>query len=120
MAGTGPATRRCIPAWPKDALRMTFGVIWLIDAILKWLPGFRSDYTSVILGRAQGQPGWLRPWSDFWITLQHPRVMFFAYLVAEVRRPVQEQPVPDAQPGLVPRPRSAEPVTAGPAGQPPA
>lgn len=28
------------PAWPKDALRVTFGVIWLVDAILKWLPGF--------------------------------------------------------------------------------
>jgi len=28
------------PAWPKDALRISFGVIWLIDAVLKWLPGF--------------------------------------------------------------------------------
>jgi nitrite reductase (NO-forming) len=82
MASTGTATGRCIPAWPKDALRVTFGVIWLIDAILKWLPGFRSDYMSVIMGQAQGQPGWLKPWFDFWINLQHPRVMFFAYLVA--------------------------------------
>ena len=35
------ASRRCAPARPKDALRITFGVIWLIDATLKWLPGFR-------------------------------------------------------------------------------
>jgi len=82
MAATGTATGRCPPAWPKDALRVTFGIIWLVDAILKWLPGFRSDYMSVIMGQAQGQPGWLKPWFDFWINLQHPRVMFYAYLVA--------------------------------------
>jgi nitrite reductase (NO-forming) len=39
---------------------------------------------GTIMGQAQGQPGWLRPWSGFWISLQHPRVMFFAYLVAVV------------------------------------
>src|SRR5262249_5285685 len=73
---------RMSPAWPKDALRISFGVIWLIDAILKWLPGFRSGYMDSIMGVAQGQPGWLKPWFDFWINLQHPRVTFFAYLVA--------------------------------------
>ena len=51
MAGTPATTGRCIPAWPKDALRITFGVIWLIDAILKWLPGFRSGYMGMIMGR---------------------------------------------------------------------
>jgi len=70
------------PAWPKDALRISFGIIWLIDAILKWLPGFRSGYMDSIMGVAQGQPGWLKPWFNFWINLQHPRVTFFAYLVA--------------------------------------
>jgi uncharacterized membrane protein YphA (DoxX/SURF4 family) len=84
MASTPAATSSGIPAWPKDALRVSFGIIWLIDAILKWLPGFRSDYMNVIMGQAQGQPGWLKPWFDFWINLQHPRAMFFAYLVAAV------------------------------------
>jgi thiosulfate dehydrogenase [quinone] large subunit len=63
---------------------ITSGIIWLIDAMLKWLPGFRSDYMGVIMGQAQGQPGLLRPWFDFWINLQHTRVMFLAYLVAVV------------------------------------
>jgi nitrite reductase (NO-forming) len=39
---------------------------------------------GVIMGQAQGQPGWLKGWFDFWINLQHPRAMFFAYLVAVV------------------------------------
>jgi nitrite reductase (NO-forming) len=39
---------------------------------------------GAIMGQAQGQPGWLRPWFTFWISLQHPRVTLFAYLVAVV------------------------------------
>jgi len=78
------ASGRCAPAWPKDALRITFGVIWLIDATLKWLPGFRAGYMSTIMGAAQGQPGWLQPWFNFWIRFQHPDAMFLAYLVAAV------------------------------------
>jgi uncharacterized membrane protein YphA (DoxX/SURF4 family) len=84
MSQAQEAGRRDIPLWPKDALRISFGVIWLIDAILKWLPGFRAGYMDTIMSQAQGQPGWLKPWFVFWINLQHPRVMFFAYLVAIV------------------------------------
>ena len=83
MTTAQEATGRCTP-WPKDALRVSFGIIWLIDAILKWLPGFRAGYMDAIMGEAQGQPGWLKPWFDFWINFQHPRVTLFAYLVAVV------------------------------------
>ncbi len=65
-------------------LRIGFGVVWLVDAILKWLPGFRADYMGTIMGQAQGQPGWLRWWFDFWIKLQHPHVSFYVDLVAAV------------------------------------
>src|SRR6516164_9569021 len=71
-------------AWPKDALRITFGVIWLIDATLKWLPGFRASYMDTIMAEAQGQPGWLKPWFDFWIRFQHPNAMPMAWLVAVI------------------------------------
>ena len=81
----GPmASGRCSPAWPKDVLRITFGVIWLIDATLKWLPGFRATYMSVIMAEAQGQPGWLQPWFHFWIRFQHPDAMVLAYLAAVI------------------------------------
>ena len=69
-------------SWPQDAFRVAFGTIWLIDAVLKWLPGFRSTYVSATTGVTQGQPGWLRWWFDFWVKLQTPRPTFFAYLVA--------------------------------------
>jgi uncharacterized membrane protein YphA (DoxX/SURF4 family) len=84
MADTQAATDRQqqYVHWPKTLLRVGFGVIWLIDAILKWLPGFRSDYMSVIMGEADGQPGWTKPWFDFWTNLQHPAATFFANLMA--------------------------------------
>ncbi|MBI1379294.1 MAG: DoxX family membrane protein [Frankiales bacterium] len=68
--------------WPKTAFRVIFGLIWLIDAVLKWLPGFRDGYMDTIMGQSEGQPTWLDPWFNFWINLQHPNPAFFAYLVA--------------------------------------
>lgn len=75
---------RTAPDWPRDAVRIAFGVIWLVDAILKWLPGFRSGYMDYLAEGAQGQPSWLRGWFNFWINLQEPRAELFAYLVAVV------------------------------------
>ena len=60
MAEQPTTALRCQSAWPKDALRITFGVIWAIDAVLKWLPGFKDSYMSTIMATAQGQPRWLR------------------------------------------------------------
>ena len=82
MASNLIRTARPAPAWPKDALRISFGIIWLIDAVLKWLPGFRAGYLGMISGAAQGQPGWLKPWFTFWTNLQSPHPAVFAYLVA--------------------------------------
>lgn len=85
ISRTGPRLeRRTAPDWPRDAVRIVFGVVWLIDAILKWLPGFRSGYMDYLAEGAQGQPSWLRGWFNFWINLQEPRATFFAYLVAVV------------------------------------
>ena len=84
MARTLARTGKGVPSWPKDALRITFGIIWLIDAVLKWLPGFRSGYLSMISSAGQGQPGWLHPWFSFWTNLQRPEVAFFAYSVAAI------------------------------------
>jgi nitrite reductase (NO-forming) len=82
MAQQTAASGRWVSAWPKDALRIGFGVIWLIDAVLKWLPGFKDSYMSTIMGIKAGQPGWLQPWFQFWISLQHGHITIFWALVA--------------------------------------
>ena len=82
MSQAQVASGRAIPSWPKDALRVSFGIIWLIDATLKWLPGFKDSYMSTIMATRDGQPFWLRWWFDFWIRFQHPNAMPMAWLVA--------------------------------------
>jgi nitrite reductase (NO-forming) len=43
----------------KDALRISFGVIWLIDGFFKWRPGFHKDFLDMVNSAGQGQPSWL-------------------------------------------------------------
>jgi thiosulfate dehydrogenase (quinone) large subunit len=65
------------------ALRIAFGVIWAIDAWLKWQPGFRATMLPSMVAAAQGQPHWLEPWFDFWIHLmQHPTPDVWVDLIA--------------------------------------
>lgn len=52
MAGTQATlvVQRPNAHWPKTGLRIASGVLGLVDALLKWLPRFRSKYLL---------PGWL-------------------------------------------------------------
>lgn len=45
-------------------LRITFGVVWLIDAFFKWQPGFLNGFGSDVMMAAQSQPAWLSWWFD--------------------------------------------------------
>jgi nitrite reductase (NO-forming) len=73
---------QAVPGRSADALRIGFGVIWLVDAGMKWLPGFRSGMAGMISDAAQGQPGFLMPWFRLWNHLVGPHAVLFAYLVA--------------------------------------
>lgn len=62
--------------------RVGFGLIWALDATLKWLPGFRDTYPSMITEAAQGQPGWLAGWFSFWDQSISHAPTAFAVLIA--------------------------------------
>jgi thiosulfate dehydrogenase [quinone] large subunit len=64
------------------AVRVGFGAIWGIDAVLKWLPGFRDHYLSMIQASARGQPSWLLPWFHFWASAVRPAPGLFAIATA--------------------------------------
>jgi uncharacterized membrane protein YphA (DoxX/SURF4 family) len=68
----------------KDAFRVVFGLIWLIDAFLKWEPAFRSGFTADLRMAAEGQPGWLHGWFHLWINMVAPNSGFFAYSTAVI------------------------------------
>jgi nitrite reductase (NO-forming) len=57
-----------------------FGGIWAVDAVLKWLPGYRHSYIKQLKETAEGQPSWLHWWFRFWIKLQSGTPTLFADL----------------------------------------
>jgi uncharacterized membrane protein YphA (DoxX/SURF4 family) len=63
-------------------VRLLFGLIWGIDATLKWLPGFRDQYLSMVQSAGQGQPSWLAPFFHFMISAVRPAPGLFAILTA--------------------------------------
>jgi nitrite reductase (NO-forming) len=62
------------------AIRIAFGMIWAMDAYLKWRPVFFNTYLSYITSIAKGQPPLLLPWFNLWIGLITPDPNLFAWL----------------------------------------
>src|SRR5512141_2445629 len=62
-------------SWPvvaSSAVRVIFGIIWAIDAWLKWQPAFAEHYVGYLQNAAAAQPDWLQPWFTFWLSLIGP------------------------------------------------
>ncbi len=64
------------------AMEVLFGLVWAIDAALKFQVSFVSQFSSLIAASAAGQPSWLSGWFSFWsaVTMVHPT--YFAYSIA--------------------------------------
>ncbi|MGH7737736.1 MAG: multicopper oxidase domain-containing protein [Candidatus Tyrphobacter sp.] len=70
-------------AWPAvatAALRVAFGVIWVVGAALTWRPDFAVHYVGYLHNAAHGQPGWLAAWFAIWIALVTPHAALFVWL----------------------------------------
>ena len=66
-------------------LRIGFGVVWALDAYLKWKPDFIRRYGDDVASAAKGQPDLLRPWFHFWrqIVVHSPHGLAYATAVIE-------------------------------------
>lgn len=51
------------------AARISFGLLWLFDAALKWVPAFLFHFTSQITSVIPGQPAWMAAWLGFVATV---------------------------------------------------
>ena len=54
-----------------NAARISFGVLWLFDAALKWLPAFLFHFSSQITSVIPGQPYWVAAWLGFVAQMIH-------------------------------------------------
>lgn len=57
-------------------IRVLFGMFWLIDGSLKFLPG---SVDAISLVNASGQPAWLSGWFSFWTSATSSNASFFVY-----------------------------------------
>ncbi len=64
------------------AVRIVFGLIWLIDAQFKWRPAFIDGLATYLSGAMEGQPHLVQDWIRFWVDVINVNPTVFAYLVA--------------------------------------
>jgi nitrite reductase (NO-forming) len=63
-------------------LRIAFGVIWAVDASLKWQPAFQANFQQILSGVAKGQPGFLSWWFGLWQFVVSGRAPLFGIMTA--------------------------------------
>ena len=64
--------------------RVSFGLVWAIDAGLKWRPSFIDSFAAQVTAAGAGQPGWLHAWFRFWSDAVTRAPRPFAYTTALV------------------------------------
>jgi uncharacterized membrane protein YphA (DoxX/SURF4 family) len=63
-------------------LRIAFGVIWAVDASLKWQPAFQMNFQQMLSDVAKGQPSFLGWWFALWQFVVSGRAPVFGILTA--------------------------------------
>lgn len=81
----GPST-----IWTRNAttlalvVRVAFGLVWLIDGMVKFIWLGPSDVVNIVQTVGQGQPSWLAPWFNFWGSFISSNASFALYGVGLV------------------------------------
>jgi nitrite reductase (NO-forming) len=63
----------------KTGFRVIFGLVWLIDGSLKFVPGLPAKFAGLVTSAGQGQPAWLHPWFTFWASQAGAHPAFWVY-----------------------------------------
>ena len=62
--------------------RISFGLVWAIDAWFKWQPAFQNNFVSYLQETYDGQPALIQAWLSIWIKLVSTNPHLFATIVA--------------------------------------
>jgi uncharacterized membrane protein YphA (DoxX/SURF4 family) len=66
-------------------VRIVFGLIWAVDAALKWLPTFaQSSFIGTLQGARLGQPDVIAAWINIWLNVLQSDPSLFAHVLAVV------------------------------------
>jgi thiosulfate dehydrogenase (quinone) large subunit len=81
---TGPTRVTVWRARSIAFLRIAFGIVWAIDAWLKWQPAFINSFSDQITSAQKDQPQGVQNWISFWAHIVSSNPHFFAYLTAVI------------------------------------
>jgi thiosulfate dehydrogenase (quinone) large subunit len=70
---TPTAARAAVTSRELTLVGVAFGVVWAIDAVLKWRPSFVLGFQDQVSAAASRQPSWLSGWFSFWSDLTGAR-----------------------------------------------
>lgn len=86
MSQTKPAAMETTTTlWTRNAsnlgvaFRVAFGFVWLIDGVMKFIWLAPSDVVNLVQNAGQGQPAWLAPWYNFWVSTISSNASFMLY-----------------------------------------
>lgn len=63
-------------------LRITFGLVWLVDAWFKWQPDFINNFADYTTGALEGQSPAVQAWINFWVNIVKVEPHVFAHIIA--------------------------------------
>ena len=62
--------------------RIIFGLVWVVAALLQWLPQFQHTFVAQVAAAKAGQPGFIQGWISFWANLVSVNPLLFARMLA--------------------------------------
>lgn len=77
-----PRQARSVPGRWLGWVRIAFGVVWAVDAFLKWQPGFPDQFIGMLTDAESGQPGPVKSWIAGWASLLNTQPHACACLLA--------------------------------------
>src|SRR5260370_33235181 len=62
--------------------RIVFGLVWVVAALLQWLPQFQNSFVAQVAAAKDGQPALIQGWITFWANAVSVNPLFFARILA--------------------------------------
>src|SRR5260221_2519428 len=62
--------------------RIVFGLVWVVAALLQWLPQFQNSFVAQVAAAKAGQPAFIQGWIPFWANAVSVNPLLFARILA--------------------------------------
>jgi len=62
--------------------RIVFGLVWVVAALLQWLPQFQNSFVAQVAAAKDGQPALIQGWISFWANAVSVNPLLFARILA--------------------------------------